>query len=151
MLHGIDKSVYGQQCFKVAPLGTIFLLTEFFFFYWCESYLDIGHHKRMSQRRETSICLKLLGPVVFNSSSWLLRKCFSKMQKQYLDYGKLDSQKSFKNIAWIFRKIRTKGKLLKRMGPISSRLFSFWHENKCSSINTTRHSWRKTIFITLAK
>ena len=33
MLHGIDKSVYGQQCFKVAPLSTIFPLTEIFFFF----------------------------------------------------------------------------------------------------------------------
>ena len=49
----------------------------------------------------------------------------------------------FKNMARIFRKISTKGKTSKRMGPISSRLFSFAHENKCCSMNITRHSWRK--------
>ena len=29
------------------------------------------------------------------------------------------------------------------MGPISSRLFLFGRENKCSSMNITRHSWLK--------
>lgn len=68
------------------------------------------------------------------------QKCKSDIQIRVNQSG---FAKMFKNMARIFRKISTKGKTSKRMGPISSRLFSFAHENKCCSMNITRHSWRK--------
>ena len=96
MFHGIDNTVYGQdylklhhwvQFFHLQWMCVCFVLFCFFFFLTDVRAFQILiiTHVWAKEGKETSICLKLQGLMLFNSSSWLSRKFFSKMQKWYLD------------------------------------------------------------------